>query len=313
MIGDSKKQAYHLDDLRMNKNFTVEDLCDGICTDRQYRRYVSGYSVLPFTKLKHFCNKLNISISDFFYSLSEKDRMVYSSIADIYSKIISGDIKTAKYDYEHFKYKNTLEEQNERFFYYIGIRINYDYEQTNDITTLYLLKKHCNYQKTSKNNAFDFVDILYLHLISQIEIKSKTTNAMEVLEKILNSDEKIYISSENKHIFPPIYANLSIILGKLGKIMDSLKMSQNGIKFCIHHQIFKSLSSLYYTEMYSHHLLGNAEKSYSSAIKCISSCISSENHKDLVFYIDLIEKDLGVNPITLFSHIENSMKNGILF
>jgi hypothetical protein len=136
---------------------------------------------------------------------------------------------------------------------------------------------------------------------------------MKILEKILKSDEKIYISSENKHILPPIYANLSIFLGKLGKIEDSLNMSQTGIKFCIHHQTSNSLSNLYYTEMFSHHLQGNLEKSYSSAIKCISNCISSENHKDLIFYINLIEKDLGVNPFSLFAHIEFSLKNGNLF
>ena len=155
---ESKKQAYHLDDLRINKNYIVEDLCDGICTDRQYRRYISGYSVLPFSKLKKFCSRLNISISDFYYSLSQKDRTAYSSLVKIYNSTILGDTDKAKYDFKHFRHLNSLDEQNLRFYDSIGIRINYDNEQTNDITTLNLLKKHSNYQNTSKNNAFDFVD-----------------------------------------------------------------------------------------------------------------------------------------------------------
>jgi len=308
MNNESILQAQHLDDIRNHKKVTVEELCDGICNDRTYRRYVSGFSVLPFTKLKKFCNKLEISISDFFYSLSQKDRKVYSSLANIYDLLISKDFETSKKAFEKFKYRNQLDSQNLRFYNYIEIRLNYDSEFTSEQSTFQLLRTQCKYDTLNKKAAFDFVDILYLHLISQIEIKSKITCAMEMLENILISDESIYISSENKYILTPIYANIAIMFGNLGRIQESLHLSQLGIKFCKHYQISDSLSNLYYTEMLCHLHQGEQEKTFASAVKCLANCISSGEPDDLNIYINLIQGDLGINPFLLFNRVESSLK-----
>lgn len=309
MNNESLIQAHHLDDIRNHKKITVEELCDGICNDRTYRRYISGSSILPFSKLKEFCNKLDISISDFFYSLSQKDRKVYSLLANLYDLLITKKNQKAKKEFQSFKYKNQLDSQNLRFYNYIGIRLNYNNEDTNEQSTLQLLKKQCNYDAFHNRTAFDFVDILILHLISQIENKSKVTTAMEVLQNILVSDESIYISSENKYILPPIYANVSIMLGRLGRIQESLKLSKLGIEFCKYYKISDSLSNLYYTEMLGHQAQGQQEKTYISAVKCISNCISSDNTVNLNQYIKLIQDDLGVNPFQLFNLVEDSLKS----
>ena len=70
LISDIKKAIIHLDNIRIQKNMTVEKLCDGICGDRQYRKYVSGYTNISEKRLMEFVNKLGISARDFYFSLS---------------------------------------------------------------------------------------------------------------------------------------------------------------------------------------------------------------------------------------------------
>lgn len=195
-----------------------------------------------------------------------------------------------------------------QFYNYIEIRLNYKSEFTNEQSTFQLLRTQCKYDTLNKKTAFDFVDILLLHLISQIEVKSKVTCAMEMLENILISDESIYISSENKYILPPIYANVAIMSGNLGRLKKSMNISKLGIKFCKYYQISDSLSNLYYTEMLCHLHQGEQEKIFISAVKCLANCISSGDSADLNIYINLIEGDLGINPFLLFNRVENSLK-----
>ncbi|MFK5883477.1 MAG: helix-turn-helix domain-containing protein, partial [Candidatus Izemoplasma sp.] len=85
----SIKYAYTLDDIRRQKKITITNLCDGICSDRQYRRYMSGEHLLSQEKIYTFCEKLGISPGDFFYASLSKDKFDYRELYTLYSFLLS--------------------------------------------------------------------------------------------------------------------------------------------------------------------------------------------------------------------------------
>lgn len=300
---ESMLQAQHLDDIRINKNVTIEDLCDGITDSRQFRRYKSGYSDLPFSKLKAFCDKLKISLNDFYYSLLQKDRKIYSKLAEIYDTCQASDYDEAQEKLNRFSNANGLDNQNKKFYDFLNLYLNYHFGRTSTIDTIAKLKSKCSYEKLKKQKVFDFIDILYINLIMITETNIGINKSVNLLESILRTSDYIYISSENKHILPPIYANLAIYYGQQGNTKKSLALAEEAIMFCRHHSILDSLPSLYYSKTLCYKDLGDTPTCYKAAIECISACLVLGNNQDINLYRNLITKDLGMDPISLFSRV----------
>ena len=86
MDNNRLRYIYHLDSIRIKKKVTVEKMCNGICSDRQYRKYLSGINNISDQKIMDFCNNLSISPRDFYYSLNEKDLYEYQEIRECKGK-----------------------------------------------------------------------------------------------------------------------------------------------------------------------------------------------------------------------------------
>lgn len=99
---------YHVDNLRRKKKMTVEELCFGICSDRQYRRLLSGEQNISDFKIDQFCNMLGISIKDFYYSASEKDKFEYRRIAILYTNLNNSDFEQYLSNLKLFKFDRFL-------------------------------------------------------------------------------------------------------------------------------------------------------------------------------------------------------------
>jgi hypothetical protein len=301
MNDESVLQALHIDDIRKSKKMTVEELCDNIIDSRQFRRYKTGEYTMPFNNLVLFCEKLDISLNDFFYSMLQKDRRDYNKLAEIYDLCNEGNYRDAKAKLDLIKSINRFDSQNRKFYEFIRLSINYylNYSSKKDI--LFELRERSSYSQLKKRTAFDFNDVLYLNLISIIENELDFKDSFDLLNRILCSSEQVYLSSENKHIFPMIYSNLASFYGDSKMIDKALKTSQEGINYCLTYKLFDCLPNLYYIEMLCHQFFGNDQKCFTSAVACISTCITSRDNQSLELYSNLIEKDLGVDPFSLFN------------
>ncbi len=300
-LEQSLLQSYHLDNIRIKRGMTVEQLTEGICTDRQYRRYVSGDSVLRLDMLNKFCDKLNIGINDFFYSLVQKDHLVYTDLVAAYRALNNNQFDLC---IDILKKINVdlLDLSNKNFYDFIYLKLQHVKKELSDINVMSKLIESNIYDNLFKTEIYDFIDILYIDLISQIEVKTKKKDAFNLLVKLLNAPEDMYISTENKFLLPPIFANTSIILGRLNEIDESLAVAKRGIEFCLNQKLSHALPNLYYVEMLGYRANDRKEEMYVSAVKCLSSCIANNMHLYKIFY-DLIKSDLGIDPLDLFKHV----------
>ena len=126
MDNDRLRYIYHLDSIRLKKKITVDEMCNGICSDRQYRKYLSGVNNISDQRIMEFCNNLSISARDFYYSLNEKDLYDYQIIRDLYYKIINKKYLSVTKTLDNLSKRDNLNKQNTRFYEYCKTRFLYE-------------------------------------------------------------------------------------------------------------------------------------------------------------------------------------------
>lgn len=297
----SKRYCYHLDNIRRKKKIKVKDLCCDICGDRQYRRYLSGENNLSDEKIIQFCERLGISPRDFYYSLNEKDLYEYNEIHNLYNKILSRDFTNFNILLDELNKKRILSNQNLRFLDFCSLRYKFDNKKLDREEAYLAFSKNADYPNCLNKEVFDFVDIITIHMIAQIEVRKQKETAMRLLQRLLTDDSMLYLSSETKNILPTIYSSVSLMLGKLKKYEECIKLANEGIMFCLLHSYNKSLTRLYYSNALSYKHLNMQSEAEHSAVLCFANAISRQNDKDTLHFFKFLSKDFNLDPFTLFT------------
>lgn len=163
-----QQYMFHLDNIRLKKNITIKDLCDGICDDRQYRKYRSGDNNVSDIRLLEFCEKLGISSRDFYFTLNEKDEYDFNLLKELYNLIVNHKFSDAKKILDKgFRY-SYLTIQNKRLLEYCKIRYFYIQKEYKGDQAVREISKNIDIQECCKKEIFDFVDVLFLLLLAEI-------------------------------------------------------------------------------------------------------------------------------------------------
>jgi hypothetical protein len=295
----NQNYAYHLDNLRREHGFTIEKFCAGIVNPRNYSRYLSGERTITTEKINAFCNKLKISQSDFYYSANERDRYELKKINKLYEMIEKREYKSFLNILDSIKKEHLVNIQNERYLSFCVQKYYFDLGKKSNEQILKELCLLSDYPNCLSKHAFDFVDLISLQLIAEIEIKTKKTTALDKLTSILEDHELIYISSESSKILPSIYSNVALFLSRLKEYKQARTISIEGIEYSLRFYDNSGLTHLYYVKFYSEKML-NYNKDYQlSAIKCLMSAVATDNQKTIKTFYNVLKKDLNSDPFEL--------------
>ena len=124
---------------------------------------------------------------------------------------------------------------------------------------------------------------------------------MRLLIRILNDQNILYLSAENKNILPSIYSSVSIMLGKLKKYQECRRVVDKGVEYCIKYSLNKSLSRLYYSRAIAYKKLDFIEKAEFNAALCFSNVLSRNKIKETNYFFKLLSKDFKQDPFRIIS------------
>lgn len=248
-------------------------------------------------------------MKDFYYSANEKDRYEYSKIVRLYMHLCNNEINEFNEKLQTVNKENLVNIQNERFLNYCLIRYQHMMKEISDGECLDKLSSVCNYPEIQHYESFDFVDIISLLLIAEIEVKSEKTEALNLLNKVLTSPDLIYISSESRHILPGIYGTVSILLSRLKKYDKASSIAKSGIDYSIRQSNFSTLTHLYYVMCYTSLKMDRLKQSKIYAARAMANAISRGNKSEYNITYELIEKNLKVAPMSLFNLYKDELVN----
>ena len=299
MLSDIQKTIIHLDNIRIQKKITVLELCEGICGDRQYRKYLSGETNISEKRLMEFVNKLGIGSRDFYYSLYDKDRYDFEEIKTLYLKLEAKNYEGFDEKLKALSKLEGLNSYNQRFLIFIQTEYSLGKKEISETQAIIKFSEISEYPECINKNVFDFVDIISLHLIAQLEYKQGKTGSVDLLLRILRDRDIMYLSSDNESILPSIYSNVSIILGRLGRIDEWISLASEGVKFCLKNDYGHSLTRLYYSLSMANKQLNKMDKAEYYAALCFANTITRKNINQAQQFYKLLKDDFNKDPFQI--------------
>lgn len=298
------RYAYHIDDIRKQKGMTVKQISEGICNERTYRRYIYGERKLPQNKLLDFCNRLEISPTDFYHTFLEKDKQEFQKIYRLYYLLLQGKKEEYKEEVMKINPKYLVNKMNIKLYEYVTIKYQYQIKSMSMYSAYDKYKRILNYPKCINNNIFDFADVIILDTLARIESELANTDkqALKLLHRILLDEKVRYITSEGKNVLASIYATVSLLYLESGEMVTSLQLAEEGIKYSHKLAINLALTNLYYTKAIALYNMGYRERSYLEAAKCLSNIISLENNHHFSVYGKLFKSKIKLDESSLLEY-----------
>lgn len=292
--------VYHIDELRRTSKIRTTDFCDEVCSDRQYRRYLSGEQIISQKNLHLFCVKLGLSPNDFYTSFYRKDNEETIKVTIIYKQILANENALAEENIINLRKHKFLNIQSKRFYEYCIIRNNEITKKINSMLALDQYKVLGNYPDCLEKNTIDFVDVIIIDRIAHIEHIYNDDKALKFLYKLLFDRSIMYVSSHSSYLLPAIYNGVTKILVLKELYVEAEKIATTGINYCIEITDFHALSNLYYAKSFILFKLGKVNDAFSEAKKCLATAIAKNSEHEIELFTRLLKKDLRINPMDLF-------------
>jgi hypothetical protein len=285
---------YHIDNLRIGLKINVIDFVQEICSDRQYRRYLSGTSVVSQRMIRKFCDKLNITAHDFYNSFHLNDVIEYKKVTNLYHSIQKSHFENALKLIEHFDNHNFLSPLSKDFFSFCNIFYRH---KSGNITKHYAHELYgtlIDYPQMLNKPGFNFIEITVLLKIASIESSCKKTVAAEKLYHLLNSRDNFYLSSNTRYILPPIYVGLSKIFWRFGETLKCIQLIDEGIEYSLSINDMLALPELFYLKAYMLKTVEHDEnKALIYANKCLNLLIIKNDDRGFKRFKNLLAMDFG--------------------
>ena len=289
---------------------SVKALCAEICSDRSYRRYVSGERQLPQKKIFEFCNRLDISPTDFYSSFLAKDKLEFQKVYKLYDYLVRGNYDDFKKSYQEISKDTLLNKMNQKFYASCMVKYQLETKQISDYTAFDRYSAIVDFPSCSSNEIFDYADIIILDHIAELESSFEHNEkvAMYLLKKILLDDSIVYITSEVKSMMPGLYATISSLHGRTGDVEACLEIADKGIELSLRLGLNFALTRLYYLKSWSLYKRGLEEEAFLTAAKCLANAISYDKVNVYKSYYKLLKDDFKVEPRSFFDIYFNKTK-----
>lgn len=280
MQNKAREFGLFIDGLRIERNISRENLCDGIMSLSQYKRYLRGDTSMPNAKLTQLADKLMFSIQDIYSLFGKKHNENYSKIWKILNLIKNNDPKQALKLAEDLKKDVLVSQYNKLFYDYCMIKIQHTLKMVSDIHVLNLYSDLIDYPACTNNDSFNMVEISALIGIVNTSASIGNFDPMNLMYRILTSKSFNYSTSGDSSFLPSIYSSLSRSFGAQDEHEKVLEISQMGIDYCLRHETSNALSQLLFYKSLSLLSLDRTEEAKIEAKKCFMHLfIENKPHK----------------------------------
>lgn len=223
------KYMHHIDNIRSKRNIRVIDFVDGICSDRQYRRYLSSKSVVSQRTIRKFCDRLEISSNDFYNSFHQQDHEEYAKVSRLYDMLNQKEYSKALTLITSLNNHTFLSSMAKKFYQYCNVTYRLNKKEILPPYAIDLYSNLINYPDMLNQAEFNFVDVITLAQIAELESKHTKYQALYKLSELIESKEHVYTSSNTRYIYPSIYIKTIKLFWFKKDIAKAYDLVNNGI------------------------------------------------------------------------------------
>lgn len=284
-----------LDKIRDERNITITDFCEGICSRSNYARYLNYKQKIPYDVLEQLSAKLGLSLMHVLRDYNNNNNnnlkiqmnqlLVYVQNKDInqIKKLLDTiDLNSVMdsyyyqmYTYAFYKYQYLTRETNYQDYY----------QKLHDIVE-YIFN-----HDTPEPNSFDYI---ILHQLATLEVTydDLPDKTLTILKDTLQNKTIHTIHSENANFHLPTFMVVAKHLAIKKDYVSSMNIVNQAIKLSLEFDASIILDSAYYLKGILELIQEDIDKAVHYYKLCLYTALSKQDKSLFVFYKKIILKDL---------------------
>jgi len=288
---DIVKLLNYMENLRYDRKMTQEVYLDNVISQRQYYRYRSGESEVPFEVIIKFANKLQIPLLKLissYQTYSEKEKEV---VQEYFNLVLAKRLNEAKEFISKQKSLLLLDEQT-KIFYQIS-RVLYDFYQRR-ITNLQLvdkLKRQINFKDIMKKEVLHDIEIYLIGLIMEYSDSDRELIFAKI--ETLRKNDKLLLGS-NSLLDLQVYFLIIKNLGRMNRYNEVIIISNLAIDYTKKNYTYYLKEYFYYYKALAYYRTGQKDMFETELFNTILVILQLDEFRRQHFF-EIIKKDTEVD------------------
>ena len=290
MENKAREFGLFIDGLRLERNISREDLCDGIMSLSQYKRYLRGDTSIPNGRLILIADRLKFSINELHILFSRKYDNDKNRVLHLYKLVHEQKVNEAYELGRQLGKESFLSDYASQMFDFCMLILQHSLNLVSDVHVLDLYSKLIDYPNCIHKSSFNMIEISTLIQIVNLSAKVGNFEAASFLYDILSSDNFELSSSDKSSYLPSVYSNLAKVLGMQKDYTRVLEITNRGINYCKLNFRTASLPNLFFYKALAHLILDQKEDALLSAKKTFMLIYIEDNIEKFNLFENLFEK-----------------------
>jgi len=288
---DSVKLLNYMENLRYDRKMTQEDYLFDVISQRQYYRYRSGETEVPFEVIIKFANKLQIPLLKLFASYQaevEKESKIAQNYLNL---IVNQNIEEAKKLLKRHKNLLLLDEEAKIFFQIGTLLQQFHSNKLSEIEMISLLKEKIGYENILKKTVLHDSEVYFLGTIMDFSSKDREIIYQKIQD--LREKNKLLLGGNilfNGQVFFWIIKNL----GRMERFEELIDFANEAIELNKSQYSVYAMEYFYYYKALAYHALDQQKKLESALEQTIYYLLHAEKQKQKHFF-KMIKEDLDID------------------
>lgn len=290
----SREICNYLEQLRSARNISQEAFTQNVTSLRQYRRYLTGESDIPFPILDQLCGRLGVQTMNFIMEIEIARIEESKQIDKFYNFVVNSNESEIKRMKQEFAQKEFIEAENRMLYehsvlLYEVITNKIDLESAAAET-----KNMVNFQNIHKQTAFTMTEMLILTSLLDLEKDPAITNSIADKIEVVIEDQRVVVGSSINSAYPLVLFRLAKHTGKNKEFNKVLKYCELGITHALQNKSFYLLDYFYYFSALAYYRLSDYEHYELMISRCYLALQLDDNKNKIERFEQLIERDFGI-------------------
>ncbi|MDY0294307.1 MAG: helix-turn-helix transcriptional regulator [Acholeplasmataceae bacterium] len=306
----SKELTNYLERLRAARNISQESFTLGITSLRQYRRYLSGESDIPFQIIDKLCERLGVQTINLIRELETARTDESKEVDTFYNAVVYNNHLEVERLRKVLDHRAFIDNEN-RLVYQHSVTL---YDFMNQRMTVEvaadLTKKLIGFNKISKQSIFTLTEMFILTSLLDLDpVAADKEMISSRLKEILN-DSSIVLGSSVNYAYQIIIFRLAKYSGSNKSYSDVINYCKLGIKHGMSLMNFYLLEYFYYYAALAYYRIGDIANYESMLMKCFVALHLDDNEKKIEKFTQMINRDFNINfPEFVIEHYRLKHKN----
>jgi len=290
---NSMEISNYLEKIRHGRKMTQETFIDGVCSMRQYQRYRSGVSEIPYERIELFAKKLGIPTQKLFNEYKREKDQQGKLISAFYNAVATQDKEKIKSLQKAIDQDIIIDKEKQIHYKFAKERHKVINKKISKIEYIKRISDLIDYPNILKQSFFTDVEVLILSsLLDLIEGKAHK----KLLQKLgsLFDDQNSILSAGGEFTYSMLLMGLAKNYGKYKAYDQVIHFCNLGIKKGMAFKQYYLFDYYYYYQALAYKALEDVIHFEEALFRCYNVLHMENNPKKTEMFTKWIEKDFNI-------------------